>query len=164
MSANLGYVPLLASSIKTPIGILNLLADDQILIGTNLTTISAFNAGSEVKIVKTIPVISELINDYFDGDFSAINAIKVRQSGAAFSQGAWKAMRKVGAGKTISYSDLAEKAGSPAAVRAAGSACANNAIMLVVPCHRIVKTGGALGNYAGGVDKKEWLLRHEGNF
>ena len=164
MSANLAHVALLATSIKTPIGNLNLLADDQILIGTNLTTISAFHAGSEVKIVKSIPVISELINDYFDGDFSAINAIKIRQSGAPFSQGAWKVMRKVRAGKTISYAELAEKAGSPAAVRAAGSACANNAIMLVVPCHRIVKTGGALGNYAGGVDKKEWLLRHEGYF
>jgi methylated-DNA-[protein]-cysteine S-methyltransferase len=47
-------------------------------------------------------------------------------------------------------------------VRAAGSACAKNAIVLVVPCHRIVKTGGALGNYAYGLSKKEWLLRHEG--
>jgi methylated-DNA-[protein]-cysteine S-methyltransferase len=46
-------------------------------------------------------------------------------------------------------------------VRAAGSACAKNAIALVVPCHRIVKTGGALGNYAYGLSKKEWLLRHE---
>ena len=71
-------------------------------------------------------------------------------------------MRRVNAGKVISYADLAEKAGAPAAVRAAGSACANNAIMIVVPCHRIVKTGGALGNYAYGVDKKEWLLSHEG--
>jgi methylated-DNA-[protein]-cysteine S-methyltransferase len=70
-------------------------------------------------------------------------------------------MRKVKAGKTLSYSDLAERAGSPAAVRAAGSACAKNAIVLVVPCHRIVKTGGALGNYAYGLGKKEWLLRFE---
>lgn len=52
-------------------------------------------------------------------------------------------MRKVSAGKVISYADLASRAGSPDAVRAAGSACAKNAIMLVVPCHRIVKTGGA---------------------
>jgi methylated-DNA-[protein]-cysteine S-methyltransferase len=71
-------------------------------------------------------------------------------------------MRKVSAGKVISYADLASRAGSPDAVRAAGSACAKNAIMLVVPCHRIVKTGGALGNYAYGLDKKEWLLSHEG--
>jgi len=155
-------VPLLISSIKTPIGTLNLLADDQILIGTNLSSIADLNAGKDVKLVKSIPVISDLINDYFDGDLTAINAIKVRQEGATFSQAAWKAMRKVKAGKVISYADLAAHAGSPAAVRAAGSACASNAIMLVVPCHRIVKTGGALGNYACGVEKKEWLLRHEG--
>lgn len=155
-------MPLFITSHKTPIGTLNLLADDQVLIGTNLSTIAALNGGKDVKIVKVIPVISDLISDYFDGDLLAINAIKVRQAGAAFSQAAWKAMRKIGAGKVISYADLAAKAGSPAAVRAAGSACANNAIMLVVPCHRIVKTGGALGNYACGVSKKEWLLRHEG--
>lgn len=143
---------------------MNLIADDQILIGANLSTISAFKAGKDVKIVKSIPVISDLINDYFDGDIAAINGIKVSQPGAPFSQSAWKAMRKISAGKTMSYSDIAERAGSPAAVRAAGSACANNAIMLVVPCHRVVKTGGALGNYAYGVSKKEWLLRHEGYF
>jgi methylated-DNA-[protein]-cysteine S-methyltransferase len=71
-------------------------------------------------------------------------------------------MRKIAPGKTWTYSDLASRAGSAAAVRAAGSACANNSIMLVVPCHRIVKTGGALGNYAYGVEKKRWLLSHEG--
>ena len=71
-------------------------------------------------------------------------------------------MKKVKAGKVISYSELAKRAGSPAAVRAAGSACAKNAIVLIVPCHRIVKIGGALGNYAYGLEKKEWLLRHEG--
>jgi methylated-DNA-[protein]-cysteine S-methyltransferase len=155
-------VPLLITSRKTPIGVLNLLADDQILIGANLSTISSFNVGGDVKVVKSIPVISELINDYFDGDLTALNGIQVRQPGAAFSQAAWKAMRKIAPGKTFSYSDLAAKAGSPAAVRAAGSACANNAIMLVVPCHRVLKTGGAIGNYAYGVDKKRWLLSHEG--
>lgn len=155
-------MPLLVTSLKTPIGTLNLLADDQILIGANLSTISAFKIGKDVRVVKSIPVISDLINDYFDGDLNAINAIKARQVGAAFSQAAWKGMRTIKAGKVLSYADLADRAGSPAAVRAAGSACATNAIMLVVPCHRVVKTGGALGNYAYGVDKKEWLLRHEG--
>ena len=116
----------------------------------------------KVLTVKTIPVVSDLITSYFDGDIEAINAIVVRQPGASFSQAAWKAMRKVKPGKTLSYADLASRAGSPAAVRAAGSACAKNAIVVVVPCHRIVKTGGALGNYAYGLDAKEWLLRHEG--
>lgn len=157
-------MPFLISSHKTPIGVLNLLADDQILIGANLSTVAALSAGKDSKTVKSIPVISELIQDYFDGDLTALNGIQVRQPGASFSQSAWKAMRRITVGKTWTYSELAAKAGSPNAVRAAGTACANNAIMLIVPCHRIVKTGGALGNYAYGVEKKRWLLTHEGFF
>ena len=155
-------MPLLLSSLKTPVGTLNLLADEQILIGANFSSISDLGVTRDAKTVKTIPIITDLISDYFDGDLEALNGIQVRQDGAVFSQSAWKAMRKVKAGKTLSYADLADRAGSPAAVRAAGSACAKNAIVLVVPCHRIVKTGGALGNYAYGLNKKEWLLRHEG--
>ena len=161
-------MPLFLTSHKTPIGTLNLIAREDVLLAANLSTISAAKASLEeddrshgFNEVKSIPVISDLISDYFDGDLTALNAIKVRQPGAHFSQAAWKAMRKVQAGKTLSYADLAERAGSPAAVRAAGSACAKNAIVLVVPCHRIVKTGGSLGNYAYGLNKKEWLLRFE---
>ncbi len=161
-------MPLFLTSHKTPIGTLNLIAHEDVLLGANLSTLSALKASldeedrtREIKEMKSIPVISELISDYFDGDLSALDAIKVRQPGAHFSQAAWKAMRKVKAGKTLSYADLADRAGSPAAVRAAGSACAKNAIVLVVPCHRIVKTGGSLGNYAYGLNKKEWLLRFE---
>ena len=62
----------------------------------------------------------------------------------------------------MSYADLAARAGSPAAVRAAGSACARNLIAPIIPCHRVVKSGGALGNYAYGLSFKEELLRHEG--
>lgn len=161
-------MPLFLTSHKTPIGTLNLIAHEDVLLAANLSTIrslreslDADDNAREFKEVKSIPVISELITDYFDGDLSALDAIKVRQPGAPFSQAAWKAMRRVKAGKTLSYADLADRAGSPAAVRAAGSACAKNAIVLVVPCHRIVKTGGALGNYAYGLNKKEWLLRFE---
>ena len=159
---------LLIASTPTPVGTLNLIADGELLLGANLSSIRALKEGldliyrgSDFKEVKKIPVISTLIADYFDGDLTAINAIKVSQPGGSFSQAAWKAMRRVKAGKTMSYADLADRAGSPAAVRAAGSACAKNAIVLVVPCHRIVKTGGALGNYAYGLNKKEWLLRFE---
>ena len=157
------------STLATPIGSLNLIADQHILLAANLSTLKALKESlsaddsiREIKSVAKIPVITDLINDYFDGDIAAINSIQVRQPGAPFSQAAWKAMKKVHPGKVISYSDLAERAGSPAAIRAAGSACAKNAIVLVVPCHRIVKTGGALGNYAYGLSKKEWLLNHEG--
>jgi methylated-DNA-[protein]-cysteine S-methyltransferase len=162
-------VTLLLTTLATPLGGLNLIADEHILLAANLSTLkalkeslSAEDSTREIKTVSKISVITDLIDDYFDGDISAINAIQVRQPGANFSQAAWKAMKKVKAGSVISYGELAERAGSPAAVRAAGSACAKNAIVLVVPCHRIVKTGGALGNYAYGLDKKQWLLRHEG--
>ncbi len=160
---------LLIASTSTPVGTLNLIAEGELLLGANLSSIRALKdgldsiyRGVEIKVVKKIPVISDLIADYFDGDLSAINGVKVSQPGGSFSQAAWKAMRGVRAGKVLSYADLAKNAGSPKAVRAAGSACAKNAIVLVVPCHRIVKTGGALGNYAYGTNKKEWLLRHEG--
>jgi methylated-DNA-[protein]-cysteine S-methyltransferase len=160
---------LLTSSKSTPIGTLNLIADGDLLLGANLSSIRALKdgldsiySGSEFKEVNKIPVISDLIDDYFDGDLIAINGIKVSQPGGSFSQAAWKSMRRIRPGKVLSYAELAKNSGSPKAVRAAGSACAKNAIVLVVPCHRIVKTGGALGNYAYGVDKKEWLLGHEG--
>ncbi|MFM2144803.1 MAG: hypothetical protein RI899_591, partial [Actinomycetota bacterium] len=130
-------MPLFLTSHKTPVGTLNLIAQEDVLLAANLSTINAAKASlddndrlSGFKEVKSIPVISDLINDYFDGDLSALNAIKVRQPGAPFSQAAWKAMRRVKAGKTMSYADLADRAGSPAAVRAAGSACAKNAIVL----------------------------------
>ena len=162
-------MPLLISHFKSPIGVLNLIADEQILLGLNLSNVKALKESLSkedfakgFKDVSKIPAISELLSDYFAGDINAINGITVRQPGAPFSQAAWKAMRKVKAGKVLSYADLADRSGSSAAVRAAGSACAKNAIALVVPCHRIVKTGGALGNYAYGLSKKEWLLRHEG--
>ncbi len=155
-------MPLLLSSLKTPVGTLNLLADEQILIGANFSNMSELGTARDARTVKAIPIITDLISDYFDGDLEALNGIQVRQDGAVFSQSAWKAMRKVKAGRTLSYAELADRAGSPAAVRAAGSACAKNGIVIVVPCHRIVKTGGALGNYTYGLNKKEWLLRHEG--
>ena len=160
---------MLLTILATPLGSLNLIADEHILLGANLSTLKALKESlsaedslRNIQSVSKIPVITDLINDYFEGDLTALNAIQVRQPGAHFSQAAWKAMKKIKPGSVISYGDLAERAGSPAAVRAAGSACAKNAIVLVVPCHRIVKTGGALGNYAYGLNKKKWLLHHEG--
>jgi methylated-DNA-[protein]-cysteine S-methyltransferase len=157
------------TSFKTPIGLLYLIADQQILLAAGFTgfedlipRLSPEDSIREIKLVTEIPVISELITDYFNGDTSALNSIKVRQPGAPFYQSVWKEMRKVPVGKTWSYSDLAKRAGSASAVRAVGSACSSNLIAAIVPCHRIVKSGGSLGNYAYGIEVKEWLLKHEG--
>ena len=160
---------LLRTTLKTPVGALSLISREHILIAAGFTSqdrllasISKQERQLESKKVNQIPIISDLVSDYFDGDLRALDGIKVDQEGEKFSQSAWRVMRKVSPGKTISYADLAKRAGSDDAVRAAGSACARNLIALVVPCHRIVKTGGALGNYAYGLRYKEWLLNHEG--
>ena len=160
---------MLRTTQKTPIGSLSIISREHILVAAGFTThevllqgLSKSDQELDIKRVGKIPIISELIDDYFDGDLQAIDGIKVDQPGEKFSQAAWKSMRKISPGKTLSYADLAKRSGSPDAVRAAGSACARNLIALVVPCHRVVKTGGALGNYAYGLKYKEWLLRHEG--
>jgi methylated-DNA-[protein]-cysteine S-methyltransferase len=79
-----------------------------------------------------------------------------------FSREVLRAAARVGFGKTTTYAELAGKAGSPRAVRAAGNALGANPIPVVVPCHRVLRTGGALGGYAGGPERKEFLLRLEG--
>ena len=157
------------ATMKTPIGALHTIADGVTLLGLTFTSadylidlIDERYIGAQVRTVKSIAGITPLLEDYFDGEVDALRSIKTMQPGGDFSQRAWKAMRGVRAGRTISYSELAQKAGSPRAVRAAGSACAKNAIALVVPCHRILASDGGLGGYAYGVKSKEWLLRHEG--
>ena len=160
---------LLRTTLKTPVGALSLISREHILIAAGFTSqdellssISKQDRQLESKKVSQIPIISDLVSDYFDGDLRALDGIKVDQEGEKFSQSAWRVMRKISPGRTLTYADLAKRAGSEDAVRAAGSACARNLIALVVPCHRIVKTGGALGNYAYGLRYKQWLLSHEG--
>ena len=156
---------------KTPIGELNIIVEEHVLLAAGFKSLenlvvrlSPEDADKEIKHMGKIPVISELISDYFDGNLNAFNPIKVRQPGAKFSQEVWKVMRKIPAGKTLSYAELAKRAGSADAIRAAGTVCGNNLIAPIIPCHRIIKSGGALGNYGYGIKVKEWLLTHEGAF
>ena len=160
---------LLQATHRTPVCELFLVSDEHILLAAGfhghqdlIARMDKADSKREFKKIKQIPIISDLIEDYFMGDLAALGGIKVRQPGAEFSQEDWKAMRKIPAGKTWSYADLAERSGSPGAVRAAGSACARNLIAPIIPCHRVVKRGGALGNYGYGLKIKEYLLRHEG--
>jgi methylated-DNA-[protein]-cysteine S-methyltransferase len=160
---------LLSTTISSPIGKLYLLSRGDTVLGLNLSGFqdllsSLFERELAEKIAKakSAPGITEKISDYFDGDLKAINSIKVKQPGGDFSQAAWTSMRKIKAGSMESYAELADRAGSPAAIRAAGSACAKNKIAVIIPCHRIIKSGGAIGAYGWGVNKKIWLLEHEG--
>lgn len=98
---------------------------------------------------------------YFDGDPTAIESIPVAPAGTPFRRAVWDAMRAIPAGQTITYAELAARVGRPSATRAAGTACGANPIPIVIPCHRIVRTGGGIGGYGGGLPVKRWLLSHE---
>ncbi len=101
---------------------------------------------------------------YFDGDLAAITGLRVDPKGTAFQREVWDALQRIPAGSTASYSDIAAKIGRPAAVRAVGLANARNPIAVVIPCHRVVGRDGSLTGYAGGLERKRWLLEHEGCF
>jgi methylated-DNA-[protein]-cysteine S-methyltransferase len=105
--------------------------------------------------------VAEAITRYHDGDLSAIDAVPVRQRSGAFLEHAWDVLREVPAGAPVTYTEYAAKAGRPAAVRAAASACARNAAALFVPCHRVLRTDGTLGGFRWGVEVKRRLLAHE---
>lgn len=105
--------------------------------------------------------VAAAVAAYADGDVFALDTVQVSQPGGPFLQRAWDAMRQVPPGRTLSYRELAAAAGSPAAVRAAGSACARNLVAPFVPCHRVVRSDGSLGGYYYGLSVKETLLAHE---
>ncbi|MEQ8813291.1 MAG: methylated-DNA--[protein]-cysteine S-methyltransferase [Thalassobaculum sp.] len=99
---------------------------------------------------------------YFAGDLAAIDSLPVETGGTAFQKAVWQALRSIPCGRTITYRALAERAGRPAAIRAAGHANGSNPLSVVLPCHRVIGTDGTLTGYGGGLERKRWLLRHEG--
>ncbi len=102
------------------------------------------------------------VEAYFSGDTRALDGLEVRTGGTEFQKSVWAALRSIPAGETRSYGQLAAAIGSPRAVRAAGLANGQNPIAVIVPCHRVIGANGTLTGYAGGLERKRWLLAHEG--
>ena len=109
----------------------------------------------------TMP-IAGLLASYFGGDTAVLDGIEVELNGTPFQQRVWQALREVRAGQTASYGEIARRIGAPDAVRAVGAANGANPVAIVVPCHRIIGSSGSLTGYGGGLERKRWLLRHEG--
>lgn len=99
---------------------------------------------------------------YFAGDLGAIDGIPIATSTTDFQAAVWSALRRIPAGKTMSYGALAAQLGRPNAARAVGHANGSNPISIVVPCHRLIGANAALTGYGGGIERKRWLLNHEG--
>ena len=106
--------------------------------------------------------IAQPIAAYLDGDFAGIGRLRVATNGSVFQRRVWSALRAIAPGTTTSYGALAARLGAPAANRAVGLANGANPIAIVVPCHRVIGAAGALTGYGGGLERKRWLLAHEG--
>ncbi len=105
----------------------------------------------------------DALQAYFDGDLDALDAIEVRfDRGTPFQQQVWRALQGIPRGETITYAELARRVDRPTGFRAVGAANGQNPIAVVVPCHRVIASDGTLGGYGGGLDRKRWLLAHEG--
>ena len=101
------------------------------------------------------------VRAYFEGDLTALDQLDVAFEGSPFQRAVWTELRRIPAGATISYAQLAEAVGAPRAFRAAGTANGANPVSVIVPCHRVVRADGTTGGYGGGTDRKRWLLEHE---
>ena len=99
---------------------------------------------------------------YFAGDLEALDRLEVELTGTSFQKKVWAGLRRIRAGRTASYAELARAIDAPGAVRAVGAANGANPVALIVPCHRVIGSNGTLTGYGGGLDRKRWLLEHEG--
>lgn len=106
--------------------------------------------------------VRRALEAYFAGDPHAIGGIRVETAGTAFQREVWAALRSIPVGQTLSYGALARRINRPRSVRAVGLANGANPISIVVPCHRVIGADASLTGYGGGLERKRWLLEHEG--
>jgi methylated-DNA-[protein]-cysteine S-methyltransferase len=158
------------ATLKSPVGPLTVAACGRrvclVHFGSNSdyirTSLMKWYPGVKVEKADDPGGARKVLERYFDGDLDSLDEIEVELHGTPFQQGVWNALRSVTAGTTISYAQLAMRVGSPAAVRAVGAANGANPVAIVLPCHRIIGSNGSLTGYGGGLDRKRWLLHHEG--
>ena len=163
---------LIASEVASPIGTLALATDESgrlrgLTFGEGLKQAMAREyPGAVLAAGETPGAVAAAMDAYFAGERGALMRIAWSLEGAAAGDGfqarVWRALWDVPVGQTISYGEMARRAGEPGAAQAAGVALNRNPIALVLACHRVVGADGAMVGFGGGVERKTWLLRHEG--
>lgn len=161
---------LLIDRIPSPMGTMQLISDGSSLCALDFADCEArmlrllSRRYPSCELVETIDPLglSTKIRAYLSGDFTSLDNIPVNGGGTEFQQQVWQMLQTIPIGTTISYGELATKIGKPTAARAVGMANSLNPVAIVVPCHRAIGAKAKLIGYAGGLDRKQWLLQHEG--
>jgi methylated-DNA-[protein]-cysteine S-methyltransferase len=156
--------------IESPLGNIHLVTDGVSLCALDFAGYETRMMGllqkrySSVEFVDTIDPqgFSSKVRAYLGGDYGSLDDLPVNAGGTDFQQLVWQGLRTIPVGKTLSYGKLATKLGKPTAARAVGMANSLNPIAIVVPCHRVIGAKAKLTGYAGGLERKQWLLEHEG--
>jgi methylated-DNA-[protein]-cysteine S-methyltransferase len=140
--------------IQTPLGAASLQAN-----GASIYHLQIDDASSARKSTAHAMAQQEL-DAYFAGTLRQFKTPLILK-GTPFQQAVWAAVQQIPYGQTRSYADIARAIGRPKAVRAVGTAIGANPVWIMVPCHRVIQSNGGLGGYAGGIERKRWLLEHE---
>ena len=145
--------------IKVSAGIIKIICSEEYVFSVSFSdTIKENDKGSEV-----LDKALKQMNEYFSGERKKFD-LPLYFEGTEFQKSVWNELRKIPYGTTVSYKDIAEGIKNEKAVRAVGNANNKNKIMIIVPCHRVIGKNGKLVGFAGGLDNKEFLLKHEKNF
>ena len=147
----------------SPVGVLTLAGEGEALVGLWLEGQKYFGAKLDLSAEGTLPVFGrakDWLDRYFAGEQPSPAELPLDPVGTPFQKTVWKQLREIPYGETITYGELAKRLHTSA--RAVGSAVGRNPISIIVPCHRIMGADGSLTGYAGGIDRKRWLLAHEG--
>ena len=141
-------------SLHSPIGDLTVSTDDEYIVALD------WGWGRDQEPTPVLARAIAQLEDYFDGKLKAFD-LPLRPEGTAFHRAVWQAMVDIPYGQVLTYGEISARL--KASARAVGTACGRNPIPVIIPCHRVIGTGG-LGGYSGdgGVDTKVFLLRHEG--
>jgi methylated-DNA-[protein]-cysteine S-methyltransferase len=150
--------PVYRAYYKSPIGEIEITATE-----SEIRSLDFVKGKRKAKATAPSPALKaclKQLDEYFAGK-RRVFELMLRLEGTGFQCDVWQALLDVPYGTTVSYADVAKAVKRPKAVRAVGSANGANPISIVIPCHRIITTGGALGGYGGGLWRKEWLIQHE---
>lgn len=158
---------LLYTNYTTPLGSALLASDGAALTGLWLAGQKYAPAGLEAKAVfaPEHPLFrrtEDWLHAYFAGERPDPDALPLNPQGTPFQRRVWALLRAIPYGQTVTYGQLAQELGKTMAAQAVGQAVGHNPILLVIPCHRVVGIKGSLTGYAAGMERKRWLLEHEG--